>query len=220
MKKILLYCLLLPVSVIGQEKRTRDPESGKLELGLRTTFSAFSDAGVISTGAGGQFRLRMGSRLNTEWFADYIKADLKGLGRRTDAHIGWSVMAYPLAYQVKNGAILPYILGGHCFDYTRVSRVVTGTIIETYPPAERWSSAVHLGLGSHYYLTHNFNLSLAAQYMIHLGQGLDASIVDDPVNPGRDYLYIEEGDLGLEGHLFISLSANIYMGDLWGREKK
>lgn len=219
MKKLLFLVLALPFMLEAQEPKKKDYEAGKLELGLRSTFSAFSDAGVISTGAGGHFRLRFGNRLNTEWFADYIRADLKGLGRRTDAHIGWAVIGYPLAHEMKQGAFIPYFMGGHCFDYTKVQKTVTA--LDPAPaPAERWSSAIHLGLGSHYYLTHNFNISLAAQYMMHVGNGLDTKIDEDPLNPGADYLYIQQGDLGLEGHLFISLSANIYMGDLWGREKK
>ncbi len=222
MKKLLITALFLPFMATAQETETKDLESGKFELGLRSTMSAFGDGGFVSTGVGGQFRLRFGSRLNSEWFADYITADLGGLGKRTDAHIGWSVMAYPFAYEVKKGAWLPYIMAGHCFDYTRIEQNSgsPGNQNLFLPDPERWSSAIQMGAGLHFYPAQNFNISLAAQYMIHLGNDVEAQVIDDPFYPGRDYLLIQEGDLGLEGHLFISLSANVYIADLWGRKKQ
>ncbi|HEY1040891.1 MAG TPA: hypothetical protein VGF30_15860, partial [Bacteroidia bacterium] len=69
-------------------------ESGQFSLGVRNTTSLFTDAGSPGTGFGGQFRIRMGKRVNTDWFADYLTTDLDGLGYRRDGHIGWSVLFY------------------------------------------------------------------------------------------------------------------------------
>jgi hypothetical protein len=209
MKAPLTYLMLILASFgAAQENKP----GGRLELGLRSTVSLFGDGGFVSTGVGGQFRLRFADRVNSEWFADYITADLGGYGKRTDAHIGWSVMAYPFNYQVDKCKMIPYLLVGHCFDYTQIER--NSSDINNPKIHKRWSSAIQGGLGTHWYLTHNFNLSLAAQYMLHLGKNIEPSIIEDPITKG-DYLYIEEGNLGLEGHLFLSLTANIYIADLW-----
>lgn len=205
-------CFIFLFSMLASAQESSS--SGRLELGLRSTVSLFGDGGFLSTGAGGQFRLRFADRVNSEWFADYITANLEGLGKRTDAHIGWSVMAYPFNYQNEKGKLVPYLLVGHCFDYTKIER--NRSDINATKVHERWSSAIQGGLGTHWYLTHNFNLSLAAQYMLHLGKDIEARVIDNPLTKD-DYLYIEEGNLGLEGHLFLSLTANIYIADLWGK---
>jgi hypothetical protein len=122
MKKIILFCMLIPVISIAQEKPKRDSVSGYFQLGVRNTMSAFSDAGATGFGYGGQFRIRITRQINTDWFADYITTDISGIARRVDEHIGWSVLAYPFNSETKKGKITPYILAGHCFDYTKVTK--------------------------------------------------------------------------------------------------
>lgn len=181
-------------------------EGGKLMLGMRSTVSAFSDEGNGGMGVGGQFRLRLLKQLNTEWFADYITSDIDGLARRKDAHIGWSVMFYALNQDVPK-KLNPYFLGGHCFDYTKVSKNFA-------PEAQsRWSSAVHMGLGTHFNLTKRADLSLSSQYMIHLGKDIAAEKFTGPT--GEQDVKVVKEDLGLEGHLFVTLSVNILVADLW-----
>ena len=136
-----------------------------------------------------------------------MTTDIGGLGRRYDAHIGWSVMFYPLNKEIGRGILTPYILGGHCFDYTKVAKNAS------FDPAHaRWSSAVQMGVGTHYNLTEKFDISLSSQYMLHLGNDINATITR--VND-TDYLYITQDDLSLEGHLLITLSLNYQIADLW-----
>lgn len=210
MKKFLLLCAVLigtDQTVLAQEeKQNYNTEGGKLMLGVRSTVSAFSDDGSNGMGVGGQFRLRLLKQLNTEWFADYIKSNIDDLGRRTDAHIGWSVMFYALD-QDKNFKVNPYLLGGHCFDYTKVRTNRLGD------SRDRWSSAVHLGAGTHFQLSRRADLSLSSQYMIHLGKDIETERYKNIY--GAEDLRIVEGELGLEGHLFIALSVNILVADLW-----
>ncbi len=180
-----------------------------MELGMRNTLSLFGDAGYTGFGVGGHFRIKLGNRLNTEWFADYIKTDIGGLGMRTDGHIGWSVMYYPFCNNTTKGHFTPYILAGHCFDYTQVKQY---GLYYTSSPQERWSSAVHAGLGAHYWLSDRFNLSLAGQYMIHLGKDINTNV--NTYN-GKEEISIQKGEVGLEGHLLVSLSVNVLVGKLW-----
>lgn len=192
----------------AQDTSAVNPEApgGRLMLGMRSTMSTFSDESSNGIGVGGQFRLRVSKQLNTEWFADYIKSDIEGLANREDAHIGWSVMFYMLDMADQDRRLHPYVLGGHCFDHTKVENNLTSL--------SRWSSAVHMGLGSHLRLTKRTDLSLSGQYMIHLG---DDIVAEDKFMDayGNENLRIKREDLGLEGHLFLTLSVNILVADLW-----
>ncbi|MBI3500719.1 MAG: outer membrane beta-barrel protein [Bacteroidetes bacterium] len=217
MKKILLLFFLLPIIALAQKDSISKKETGKLMLGMRSTISAFSDAGYLGMGTGGQFRLRFGSRMNSDWFADYITTDIGGLARRTDYHIGWSVLCYPFNYKTVKGKFTPYILAGHCFDWTRVEK--NGYYTDYNMPQSRFSSAVQGGIGAHYNLADNFDISLTAQYMLHLGKDIRTTIFYNDATQGND-IKIEKGDLGLDGHLLINLSVNIYVAKLWGRKSK
>lgn len=205
-------------SSFSQETPDLSKESGKLQLGLRSTLSAFSDDNANGMGVGGQFRLKLGSRLNTDWYADYITTDIGGLAKRTDYHIGWSVLYYPLNNQIKKGKLTPYILAGHCFDWTDVKK--NGGIYTLHNvPQKRFISAVQSGLGVHYNLSDNFDMSLTAQYMLHLGDDIRATVFDNEITGGKDIL-IERKDLGLEGHMLINMSLNVYIVDLWNKKNK
>jgi hypothetical protein len=222
LKKLLPLVFLVPVLASAQNSNneTKDYESGKLQLGMRTVVSAFSDSKYTGFGLGGQFRLKLGSRLNTEWFADYITTNIEDYANRTDLHVGWAVQYYPFNKEIKKGKITPFIEAGHCFDFTRIDLIMSNpvTTYSTVPSLQRWSSAVHTGIGSCFNLADNFDMSLSAKYMLHLGNDLHTAIVKGPTDiPTAE---LTEGKATLEGHLLITLSLNVYIGDLWGKEKK
>ncbi|MCO4744386.1 MAG: hypothetical protein KC912_06330 [Proteobacteria bacterium] len=180
-----------------------------LSGGMRTTVSAFSEGRLdrVGLGVGGQSRIQIGDRVGTEWFLDYISTDLEGGAHRVDDHIGWSVMFYPLPTDGFTKPVLPYVLAGHCFDYTVISIPGAGHIHpgETSPAeatrASRLSSAVQFGVGTHFNLTERFDISPTAQYMIHLGNDLHY----DPKGHG----HAEQSRAGaLEGHLLFNVSVN------------
>jgi len=208
-KAIIVFALIFPFFSSAQES-IRTKESGLFTLGMRSTLSAFSDEGYLGKGFGGQFRVKFAPRINSEWFADYITTNVAGLAKRSDIHIGWSVMFYPFNSIIEQGRFTPYFLAGHCFDYTKITKnEPLGTSLN------RWSSAVHMGLGSHYNLTDRVDISLSGQYMIHLGKDIEAS---EYVNSfGEKDILIQKTDVGLEGHLFITLSVNAVIADLWGK---
>lgn len=213
MRKIIFLGLLLSLSTIGYGKDKFDG-SGQLQVGLRSSLSLFGDAGYTGYGTGGQFRLRLSKMINTEWFADYFTTNLGGVGKRADGHIGWSVMFYPFN-KLEGKKIQPYFLAGHCFDYTKVTPFNTATEDRSAEAISRWSSATQAGLGTHFFISDHFNLSLSGQYMIHLGKDIHADIHE---HNGVSELHIEDNashDNTLEGHLLVTLSLNIKIADLW-----
>jgi outer membrane protein W len=110
----------------------------------------------------------------------------------------------------------PYILAGHCFDYTRVTIFNTTIEDRSDETTKRWSSAAQAGLGAHYHFSDKFNLSFSAQYMVHLGNDIHTHLEN---NNGIEYLEIEQHEsnnkLTFEGHLLMTLSLNIKIADLW-----
>lgn len=200
MRFVSRFCLALIIAHTAAYAASK--ASGQFELGGRTTASIFNAEKTAGYGTGGQFRIRLLESLNTEWFADYITNDVQSLGLRQDAHIGWSVMFYPFSQPYTPQRFTPYLLAGHCFDYTRIARYSDNG------GEERLSSAVQAGLGTHYHLNERFNLSVSAQYMLHLGNDLHTS-----VNGGT--LTVTKADHAFEGHLLLTFSLNYRVGNLW-----
>ena len=204
MKRYLVF-ILLALPFIG---KSQVGKPGRISLGARSTMSLFNHGNVkdFGYGMGGHFRIQLAKRVNTEWFADYLTNNSGSLGYRQDGHIGWSVMYYlvdPDDFQKK---FTPYMVAGHCFDYSRLTVRPDGSIytLNAVPQtATRWTSAVQTGLGTHYNITPKFDISLAAQYMFHFGKDLE--IEEEPYRQ----IVVEEAHKGIEGHLLISLSANI-----------
>lgn len=201
----LLAVTLIPLSAFSQE--SSNSKIGKFELGIRNTISTFGSSGNVGYGFGGQFRVRVTNRINTEWFADYITEDIEGLAKRTDHHIGWSVMFYPL--NPENKRVIPYLLGGHCFDYTKISPTYSTTNSIQQQEKSRLSSATQVGIGTHIYLTDQFNISGSAQYMIHLGEDIHTEIHREN---GHEEIHIDNGEhsssIGIEGHVLFTISLN------------
>jgi hypothetical protein len=211
MKKYLFFlCCFAAASLSAQ---TDEHTPGRFDLGIRTTTSVFGESGASGLGVGGQFRIRLLDRLNTEWFADYISTNLNGLGSRTDYHIGWSVLFYPANTERRLFRPMPYLLAGHCFDYTSVAS--NSWFAQT--SVSRWSSAVQGGAGVHLPIQERIDFSFNAQYMMHLGDHIHTHVVRDPSD--RTYLSIERDEAGLEGHLLLTFSLNVYVADLWKGKK-
>jgi hypothetical protein len=208
--KFIILLLLFNTNIAFSQ--TDFAEKGNFELGLRTTSSVFGHDPYNGLGVGGQARFQLTDYLNTEWFADWITIDLAGAGTRQNAHIGWSVLFYPK----KMNRFIPYAIAGHCFDYAKVTPLSTPYQDRSDETVKRWSSAVQMGLGSHYYLNDRFNLSFSAQYMMHLGKHLEYELVEQPT--GEFYLLTNHDSHAgerLEGHMLLTLSLNYKIADLW-----
>lgn len=200
-----------PLGLGEKEQSTAYLQKGQFSAGMRTTTSLFGHDQIPGLGVGGQMRWQFFDFMNTEWYSDWITIDLNGAGTRTNAHIGWSVMFYPKQF----GRIIPYAIAGHCFDYARVTPISTEFLDRSDDVVTRWSSAIQAGLGSHFFLTDRFDISLQAQYMLHLGNHLGYQVIDT----GAGY-YLETDNLtepaaGLEGHILLTASLNFKIADLW-----
>jgi opacity protein-like surface antigen len=205
MRKFIVVSIFFISSLVNaQDIQLKNNQGGLLSLGVRSTISAFNDSKTnnFGKGIGGQFRLQLSERVNTDWFFDYLTSDIGSVAHRTDYHIGWSVLFYP--YLKENQLIKPYIVAGHCFDYSYMAENS-----DKNNSAKRWSSAVQAGIGTHINLSKRMDLSLTSQYMIHLGNHID------PVISSSSIVFQNEGGISLEGHLLLTVGLNYKLIDLW-----
>ena len=205
MRKFIVISIFFVSSLVNaQDIQLKNNQGGLLSLGVRSTISAFNDSKTnnFGKGIGGQFRMQLSERVNTDWFFDYLTSDIGSVAHRTDYHIGWSVLFYP--YLKENQLIKPYIVAGHCFDYSYMAEN-----IDKNNSDERWSSAVQAGIGTHINLSKRMDLSLTSQYMIHLGNHIH------PVISSSSIVFQNEGGISLEGHLLLTVGLNYKLIDLW-----
>ncbi len=205
MRKFIVISIFFVSSLVNaQDIQLKNNQGGLLSLGVRSTISAFNDSKTnnFGKGIGGQFRMQLSERVNTDWFFDYLTSDIGSVAHRSDYHIGWSVLFYP--YLKENQLFKPYILAGHCFDYSYMA-----DNSDKNNSAKRWSSAVQAGLGTHINLSKRMDLSLTSQYMIHLGNHID------PVISSSSIVFQNEGGISLEGHLLLTVGLNYKLIDLW-----
>lgn len=205
MKYLIITILFLScLNGQSQEMHYKGDQGGALSLGVRSTYSLFNSHPDESNGLGmgGQFRVQFADRVNSDWFADYLQSNIGDYATRTDYHIGWSVLFYPM----KNPwtRVRPYVLAGHCFDYADLkdNRLASNTM-------NRWSSAVQGGLGVHVNLTQRMDISFVGQYMMHLGNEIHAEYHDNEVH------FHEEHGTSMEGHFLFHVSLNYKIADLW-----
>jgi hypothetical protein len=197
-----LLCIQCPLR--GQDTIPKyKSQAGWVSLGGRSTLSLFDNDGK-GIGTGGQFRIQLSNRVNTDWFADYISINVNDKVRSEYIHIGWSVLYYVFNNRQHPKIVQPYILAGHCFDYNKKTVLQQPGINK-----DRWGSAVQAGIGSHFNLTERFDVSLTCQYMIHLTNELE---VEDN---GATVDIVEHKNSSLEGHLLTTVSLNYKIAKLW-----
>lgn len=201
-----IACCSITLAAHGQAWKPRGGPGGTLSVGGRSSFSLFNDGhgGSPGLGTGGQFRIRLSERVNTDWFYDYLAGPVGALAYRMDQHIGWSVLYYLRTPRPAPPVFQPYVLAGHCFDHTRQHATAHPDL-----GAERWSSAVQAGLGAHLNLTERWDVSAVCQYMAHLGTDVHAEEHDGVLH------FHEETGGRLEGHLLLHLSFNLKLIDAW-----
>jgi len=214
MKRIytILILSLIPLICYSQAPlKMRGNGGGLFSLGMRSTVSMFNghDWNTIGLGTGGHFRMQVLDQVNTEWFGDVAISDIEGFAHREDYHIGTSVIFYPIPGNSDyKKPVKPFIEMGFCFDWTR--------IMENKNPSNEtlhFSTALPVGIGTHFNLTQRFDITLKAQYMMHLGSDIDV----EQDEHGHVHIH-KHPNASLEGHLFIVLSANYKLADFWGKK--
>jgi len=211
---VVLASITLSSSFAQSFNQKGSGQGGTISVGMRSTLSSFNDShgdtqtphgnhedDGFSTGLGGQFRVQASNRVNTEWFFDYLPGG-NSMVRRIDYHVGWSVMFYVL--EKPNPLFRPYVLGGHCFDYT-----YRRELADHSNQVNRWSGAVQMGVGTHIRLTDRLDFSIATQYMMHLGTHIET------VYNHHDVEFAKTSGGSLEGHLLTTMSFNFKFADLW-----
>lgn len=165
----------------------------------------FNEDGATGKGIGAQFRLRLGKKLNSEWYFDYITSKNNGLHTfRNDYHIGWSLMFYMGGNYYDDRLLQPYLIIGHCFDRSAVAE--QGNKLNK---ADRLSMATQAGAGTHINITPRFDCSLSAQYMLHFGK-------DIGIEAGEEGVIIQKQDFThADGHLLFTISFNYKLFHLW-----
>ena len=204
LKCLLSFCLFtfFANQFYCQRFDIKNDYGGIISIGSRSTTSLFNDVdkSSLGMGIGGQFRLQITNRLNTEWFFDYLSSNLYDLVARRDFHIGWSAMYYPID---RNNKILnPYIVAGHCFDQTFLKALDNQTF-------SRFSSAIQSGIGININIHPRWDITFLSQYMIHLGK--DIHVTYDSGN----IFFQENSKHGIEGHILLTLGINYKLKDLW-----
>ena len=201
---ITAFILFQCTSSYAQNNQEDDNAAGTVSIGTRNSFSLFNDDPGTGIGIGGQTRVQVSDHVNTEWFLDYISSKNKTITTRNDYHIGWSVMYYPGSVVDFSNLLQPYIIAGHCFDYSKVSEQKNKS---NY--VDRWTMATQAGLGTHINISRQLDCSLAAQYMLHFGKDIE-TITD------KEIVYFEKKNFSTaNGHLLVSLSFNYKLFHLW-----
>lgn len=193
----------------GKERYPFKPGPGTISLGARNTMNVFFESpDMIGQGAGGSFRIQIGERLNTEWFADYVSSNIYQRAERIDKHIGWNVMLYLIDPKGFDRTLTPFLAAGHCFDYTGIS--LHG---KNQPTIGKWTSAVQMSLGTHYNINNRFDITLSSLYDLHLGREVEVELT-----PANTVEIERNRNAGWEGHIMLILSVNYKIARLWRSE--
>ena len=210
MLKYIFSILLISTVLFGFSQS----DAGNFSIGMRSTLSIFDHdkEAKIGYGAGGQYRVQILDRLNTEWFLDYLQQDLGSSAFRKDVHIGWSLMFYPwlIKNKEKIQVIKPYLVAGHCFDWSELKvkdyRNISG---------RKFGSAVQFGIGTHINLSKKLDFTILSQYMIHLGKDVHLTYDQSTHTHG----IAKENHTTPYGHLLITMGVNYKLFKLWKTKK-
>lgn len=201
-----MFALLAALAMVtpGALQAQTAYSGGAFALGMRSTLNIFPADGAVGFGSGGQFKIGVSRRVNTEFFADLIHSSRDNYFYRKDYHIGWSVQfALPRdGFGVKK--FTPYVLAGQCFDYTNANVTWPGP----NDHAEAFSAAAQTGLGLSHFFGERLEGTLQAQYMIHLTR--DIHLEDEGVIEPQ--IHSEKG-ADFAGHALFTLSLNYYFLD-------
>lgn len=215
-KRIILVALVaITLQVDAQEvKKQRHVQSGYFSVTRRTSWSMWglNQWKLTGLGLGTAFRIQFSQRLNSEWYADYIKTHYKGKVYRGDRHLTNTLMYYFRKLDTFKYKFHPFITTSvFCLDITKVEEVGPGG-----QSLQRFSFSQQFGAGTHFFFTERFDISIYAQYYNHLGNDIHIEEHDD----GTLHMEAVKERISLEGHMFLVFSVGYRIGDLWGNRKQ
>ncbi|MCS6917920.1 MAG: hypothetical protein RMK52_06455 [Chitinophagales bacterium] len=200
----LLVCLLLGLPAQAQKPlRIKFTDPGVFGVGIRTAAGlSISDSALrVSEGGGVQARLMVLQRLNTEWYAEWLRGGFSDAAYRTDVHLGLNTLLY---FQRRLQRVAPFVLTGIAADALTLHNRLTAR-----HRTSSWTTALQGGIGFHINLTWRSDLTVSAAYQHHLSHQAilqtEESILAQVPRSGRT------GD----GHLLVTLSMNYKITDLW-----
>lgn len=205
MKSALLVVLLLWLVPGWSQKpmRIKFTDPGVFGVGLRAAGGlAITDSVLhVTQGVGVQGRLMLLQRLNTEWYAEWMRGGFSDAAFRTDVHLGLNALLY---FQRRLQRVAPYLVAGIAADALTLHNRVQYRHRTT-----SWTTALQGGMGFHINLTWRSDLSLSTAYQQHLRHNAllktDEGLLAQVPQTGRT------GD----GHLLVVLSMNFKITDLW-----
>jgi hypothetical protein len=98
----------------------------------------------------------------------------------------------------------PYLIAGHCFDYSKVTEQNAKNNF-----ADRLSMATQAGVGTHINITKKLDCSLSGQFMLHFGKDIETSI------KGAEVIIRKKNFSQPDGHLLFTISFNYKFFNLW-----
>lgn len=205
MKTIMVLALVFfIIPVKSQDLNLKKNRGGIISLGGRNSIGIVNDGKWRKPGfgTGGHFRLQFSDRVNSEWFIEYLTANISDYAWKADTHIGWSVLYY--LTNKPEAVIQPYLLAGHCFEHLKYTDNFNSKNF-----AERWSASLQGGVGTHFNITRRFDISLVAHYMIHLGTKIFTSNVE------KTTTFTKKKGAGIHDHILLNISLNYKIADLW-----
>jgi hypothetical protein len=198
---MIAFLFLFPYTASFSQADTTSA-AGTLSFGVRSSWGLVyeGDWQRMAFGSGAQMRVQFSDKVNSEWFLDFLQGDLEDIGKRSDIHIGWSVLYYPMN---RKGFIQPYILAGHCFEFLRISENMNSD-----NKVQRTSASIQAGTGVHFHISPKCDLSVEAQYMMHFGPNIEV-VSPVPVE------FVKETGLTLQDHVLLHFSINYSIASLW-----
>lgn len=197
----LLMALSVPQQAWSQDNTL---QAGRYGMGMRNAVNLWGGNKMFGFGAGGQFKISFGKRVNTDFFADIIDSKGERNSFRKDYHIGWGVQFALSKSGFGSHTIVPYLMAGQCFDLTRV-----GVLRQTESPLV-FSAAVQGGAGISSFVHPSVELNLQAQYMMHMTQHTHLNFDE----AGLATYQVDKG-ASPEGHFLTTFSVTFYFLRLW-----
>jgi hypothetical protein len=182
---------------------------GQICVGLRTGLTGLSDPPSVGYGYGAQLRYRVSRRFNTEFYTDYFKTDILGMGTRYEERIGaslfyyWKTKYHPFAAN----HYTPFLIAGLGADHDLVNSAYSYSLAY-----DVMVFSFHGGCGVHYNLTERLDVALEGLYILPIGPYVKTTVIK---SDGAEYLFASRStSFGSGGGISAILSMTFCFGNM------